>query len=307
MERYYLNFFVPILKGDRGYEFIQSNILGTNTEKTLEFNKQQEEIFKQMIDGQGFELQEFKGIFGEENITEWLKNRFLIPVAIEQKGIYSRNQAFYWRSNMGNVQQVLGKSTVMVLGCGGIGTHVSWNMAVLGVKNIIIVDFDKVEESNLNRQILYDIQDIGEYKVDVLKKKLQHINPLVQVTALNRKINSLEDLEAIIKQYDTDCIVKTLDTPFVFTKWLDAVCHKYNRKYIAGIMMNTHGAIGTTYIPHQSLGYSYFVNMPVNKEKVSGIMPSLGFIMYQLGTLVSEEVFKILTNKGKLKYVNKIK
>ena len=67
----------------------------------------------------------------------------------------------------------ISQSRILILGCGGTGTHVAWNLAALGIRNFVLIDDDKVELSNLNRQLLYDLNDIGTYKVDALEKNLK--------------------------------------------------------------------------------------------------------------------------------------
>lgn len=69
----------------------------------------------------------------------------------------------------------------MVCGLGGVGAIVVSSLARIGVKNIAILDKDVVEESNLNRQMLYDIEDISKSKVDVAEQKLKEIDPLIQI------------------------------------------------------------------------------------------------------------------------------
>ena len=73
-------------------------------------------------------------------------------------------------------QQKLKSAKVLVLGMGGLGCPLSIYLASLGIGTIRIVDDDKVELSNLNRQIIYNINDIGKYKVDVAKNKIKLIN-----------------------------------------------------------------------------------------------------------------------------------
>ncbi len=68
-------------------------------------------------------------------------------------------------------QKKIKLSKVLIIGMGGLGCPLSVYLASLGVGTIGIVDYDKIELSNLNRQIIYSTKDIGKYKVDVAKKK----------------------------------------------------------------------------------------------------------------------------------------
>ena len=68
-------------------------------------------------------------------------------------------------------QKKIKSAKVLVIGMGGLGCPLSIYLANLGIGTIGMVDDDKVELSNLNRQIIYNVNDIGKYKVDVAKKK----------------------------------------------------------------------------------------------------------------------------------------
>lgn len=75
----------------------------------------------------------------------------------------------------------LKSSTVLVIGCGGVGGYVCEGLVRSGVGKIIIVDFDKVEETNINRQIIALESTLGKKKVDVLEKRLKDINSNLEV------------------------------------------------------------------------------------------------------------------------------
>src|ERR1700752_5060738 len=74
-------------------------------------------------------------------------------------------------------QQKLKQAKVLVVGAGGLGCPVLQYLTAAGIGTIGIIDFDKIEESNLQRQILYSIEDIGKYKAEVAKEKLSKQNP----------------------------------------------------------------------------------------------------------------------------------
>lgn len=76
-----------------------------------------------------------------------------------------------------------------IAGCGGLGSNIALTLARCGVKKIILVDFDKIEISNLNRQ-QYFFNDIGKFKAPTLKNIIKKINPFVEVKAIIGKINN---------------------------------------------------------------------------------------------------------------------
>lgn len=88
----------------------------------------------------------------------------------------------------------LEKSTVMVVGCGAVGSFAIEALARSGVGHIIVIDFDKVEESNINRQLFALESTIGKSKVEVAKTRILDINPDIQLDALDLFFDDKADL-----------------------------------------------------------------------------------------------------------------
>jgi len=95
-------------------------------------------------------------------------------------------------------------SKVLIIGMGGLGCPLLTYLAASGVGKIGIVDFDKVEISNLNRQILFDLSDIGKYKVAVAKEKLNKTNKKIKIVTFKKKLNSL-NIKSIFNKFDIIC------------------------------------------------------------------------------------------------------
>ncbi len=98
-------------------------------------------------------------------------------------------------------QEKLKNAKVLVVGAGGLGAPLLQYLAAAGVGTIGIVDFDTVEDSNLQRQVLFTTKDIGKLKVEVAAKRIQSQNPYIQVKTYNTQLTSENALE-IIKDYD---------------------------------------------------------------------------------------------------------
>ena len=81
-------------------------------------------------------------------------------------------------------QQALLDSTMLLIGMGGLGSPSAMYLAAAGVGHLIIADFDTVEISNLQRQVIHHTDDIGKYKVDSAKEKMLAINPAIKVTTI---------------------------------------------------------------------------------------------------------------------------
>ncbi len=85
-------------------------------------------------------------------------------------------------------QKKICRSSICIIGCGGLGTSAAQYLTMTGVENITLIDYDLVELSNINRQTLFFEEDIGLPKIEVLKKKLQKINPESNIKVKNVKL-----------------------------------------------------------------------------------------------------------------------
>ena len=90
---------------------------------------------------------------------------------------------------------------VLIIGVGGVGQHVSAYLVTNGVTNLTIVDYDKVELSNLNRQILLTELDLGKLKVDVVKSALLSRNSEAHINSINLKVDE-SNIDELVKCYD---------------------------------------------------------------------------------------------------------
>ena len=108
---------------------------------------------------------------------------------------------------LGDDFELIKNFKIAVIGIGGVGSIVPISLVRSGVKNILIVDGDKVDETNLNRQIAYDSNDLNTFKVDALKNKLLNIRDDINISTIARRIDDSFDL-SILKDYDfvIDCI-----------------------------------------------------------------------------------------------------
>ena len=101
-------------------------------------------------------------------------------------------------------QKKIFNSKILIIGMGGLGCPLLTYLAASGVGNIGIVDYDKVELSNLNRQTLFNNNDIGKYKVNQAKSKVSKIYKKINIKSFIKKI-SKENIQSIIKNFDIIC------------------------------------------------------------------------------------------------------
>ncbi len=105
-------------------------------------------------------------------------------------------------------QQRLHNAHVVILGVGGLGSPAAMYLAAAGVGSLTLVDFDTVDHSNLQRQIIHDIDSIGESKVSSAENTLHKINPEVNIHSVDKKL-TLDELKTQIA--DTDCVIDATD------------------------------------------------------------------------------------------------
>ena len=102
--------------------------------------------------------------------------------------------------------QQIKDAKILLIGVGGVGGAVAHMLVRAGIQNLTIMDFDKVSDSNINRQFVAFESTIGKYKVDVLTEQLKDINPNINLTALNQKFDSTNNIDLTGYTMIVDCI-----------------------------------------------------------------------------------------------------
>lgn len=125
---------------------------------------------------------------------------------------------------------LLSEKTVLILGCGGVGGYVCEALARSGIGTLILVDYDVVCESNINRQIVALKSTLGKKKTDVLKTRVKEINELCKVITIDEFINVDNFLDLF--KYKVDYFVDACDTVTV-KKLVIKECLKRNISFIS--------------------------------------------------------------------------
>ena len=97
--------------------------------------------------------------------------------------------------------------TVLVVGLGGVGGYATEALVRSGISNFILIDYDKIDNSNLNRQIISDSSNIGKYKVDIMKERILSINKDCNVIVINTFLN--DETIGMLDKHHIDYIVDT--------------------------------------------------------------------------------------------------
>ncbi len=208
---------------------------------------------------------------------------------------YSRNILLPEIGGIG--QQKLLESKVLVIGAGGLGSPVIMYLAALGVGKITIVDHDKVELSNLQRQIIHNTDNIGVNKSESAAMFVKKLNPDTLITSLTEKINA-KNADILISQHD---IIADGSDNFE-TRYLVAdTSFKNNKTLVAAAITKYEGQISTW--KRKNNQYPCFRCLFPNKPKgtqitncsSNGVIGSLGGFM---GSLQATEIIKEILEIG---------
>jgi len=148
---------------------------------------------------------------------------------------------------------------VFIVGAGALGCEHIKNLAYLGVKNIVITDFDQIEKSNLSRQFLFKDKDIKKFKSIQAKKAIKRMRSEINIEALTLKISKESESKFNGKFYQSiDCVVNALDN-IEARKYVDSKCIDYDLPLFEAGTLGTK-ANSQTIIPYLTESYSNSVN-----------------------------------------------
>jgi len=136
-------------------------------------------------------------------------------------------------------QQKIMDSTMLIIGMGGLGSPTALYLAASGVGHIIIADFDQVELSNLQRQIIHGTSDIGDDKVNSAKAKMLEINPNIKVTIANEIVHD-DNLASLIK--DVDVVLDGTDN-FESRFEINKACVEFQKPLVSAAVIRLEGQI----------------------------------------------------------------
>lgn len=145
-------------------------------------------------------------------------------------------------------QAKLAAARVAIVGCGGLGSWVACGLTCAGVGELTLIDYDRVEESNLNRQLLFEEADVGELKVEAARRALLAHNSRVRVKAVEGRVRGPEDLRETVES--VDLLVAAADwPPFELPRWINRACLRAGTPYIAAGQFLPLSRIGPTVLP----------------------------------------------------------
>jgi molybdopterin/thiamine biosynthesis adenylyltransferase len=147
-------------------------------------------------------------------------------------------------------QDTLRNATVVLLGLGGGGSHLLPLLSAAGIGRIVAVDYDRVELSNLNRQLLYREADIGRYKTEAAADAVKQTNSLLELSTITKKIECADDARPIVR--GADLVICAIDEPpFLAQRRVNRACITEGVPCLYGLSQVTSGRMFSV-LPNQS-------------------------------------------------------
>lgn len=206
-------------------------------------------------------------------------------------------------------QDKFSKAHVLILGVGALGTFVSTNLVLAGIGELTLVDYDTIELSNLNRQLLFSNEDVGKNKAEVASQKLNHLNPDVKINVFPKDMQKLskKDLRGV------NVIAACLDT-FRGRRWANSLAVREKLPLVSGGMYGFLGNVQTI-LPYETPCFECQPLISQEKlsqactplgdarkdlefEKEESPIPSVSTLSSIVGGLMSQEIMKLVMEVG---------
>ncbi|WED24213.1 molybdopterin-synthase adenylyltransferase MoeB [Vibrio sp. JC009] len=191
-------------------------------------------------------------------------------------------------------QEALKQSSVLIIGAGGLGCASSQFLASAGVGQLTLVDFDTVEVSNLQRQILHTDATVGMKKVDSAAQRLRELNPHIEIKTIDKRLDDSE-MAALVKQHSA--VVDATDNVDTRNQ-LNKICFESKIPLISGAAIRMEGQISVyTYeddAPCYACLSALFGENSLTCVEAGVMAPVVGIV----GATQAMETIKILTGYG---------
>jgi len=208
-------------------------------------------------------------------------------------------------SSATEMQLALRNATVVVLGAGGLGSWTMAGLACAGVGRIVAVDDDTIELSNLNRQVLYRMSDIGRPKVDVAAEALCGLNPDVECVPIDRRVRSVGDVRCVAA--GADFVVSTADWPVHdIGRWVNRACLELRVPHTSAGQFPPRVRIGPTFVPGRTAclecqerairrDFPLYDELVDHRKSAAPVAATLGAPSGLIGSLLAMEVIHWIT------------
>lgn len=191
-------------------------------------------------------------------------------------------------------QQKLLQSRILIIGLGGLGSPAAMYLAAAGVGELALVDFDRVDLSNLQRQIIHTSDSIGQPKVESARKTLANINPECKVHCINQQLEGSALFEQVEK---ADLIVDASDN-FATRFALNEVSVATQTPLVSGAAIRMEGQVSVfTGVPGDPC-YRCLYGESIEVEQTCSENGVLAPVVGIIGSIQAAEAIKVLTGAG---------
>ena len=208
---------------------------------------------------------------------------------------YSRHLTLPQVGMQGQVR--LRSASALIIGAGGLGSPVGMYLAAAGVGRIGIVDFDRVDLSNLQRQVLFGTGDVGRPKIELAQKRLREINPHVDVVTYDTRLSAANALD-ILRDYDV--IIDGTDN-FPTRYLVNDACVMLGKPNVYGSIFRFEGQ-ASVFWAGQGPCYRCLYPQPPEPGAVPNCAEGgvLGILPGIIGTIQAAEAIKLILGRGEL-------
>jgi molybdopterin/thiamine biosynthesis adenylyltransferase len=290
--RFHTNPYLPLVRGADGW-FFQCSL-----DTTIELPEDAAGLVAALVDGGGVTMDELLATLPAETVVRLFRQEVLVDSPLPTTGRDSRTAGFYQVQGRSRVPTTLARTHALVLGAGGVGSHVAWMLVALGVRRLTLVDDDVVEDSNLNRQLLYTADDVGQPKVEALAAHLRTIRPDVAVDTIVRRVDGPQSARDLVATIGCTVVVKAIDSPPAATEWVDAACVAQGVPYVQGGFVGGTGIVGPTVVPGRTPCHACVGGQDTAElTRVHGTGPSSSPMTARVAAAVAAELVRVVSGE----------
>lgn len=221
---------------------------------------------------------------------------------------YDRQLAYFSLTHPGaehRIQRRLTEACVVIVGLGGLGSWTAAAMSCAGVGRLVLVDDDRVELSNLNRQVLFRPQDIGVLKVEVVAAALRAFNPDLEIELHRERIRDAQGARGFLS--GASILVATADwPPYQISQWINRACVDAGVPYISAGQVPPFVRVGPLVVPGRTGCFEcgelraraespHYEAIVRQRDATEGRAATLGPASAIVGSMIGMEILHYLT------------
>ena len=193
-------------------------------------------------------------------------------------------------------QQTLLASRALIIGAGGLGSPVALYLGSAGVKHLTVVDHDRVDVTNLQRQIAHTLESVGQFKVESIQRAIADINPDVEVTPITLRADDAL-LDVLVAQAN---VVLDCTDNFMTRHAINRACVKHRKPLVSGASIRFDGQV-TVYDMRDDVSPCYACVFPDTENFEETSCASMGVfapLVGIIGSIQAAEALKLLCTTG---------